>query len=181
MRIKKDDVVALMIDIQYRLFTHIYEFEQLELNCARLINGLQTLEIPIHVTEQYVKGLGPTIQSLQEVLDEDYQPVEKLSFSCVDSNEYFAKLKESEKKTVILFGIETHVCVLQTAIDLKANGYNVFVVADCVSSRKESDKEYALERMKQEGVFICSYESILLEICRFAGSDTFKKVSSIIK
>jgi nicotinamidase-related amidase len=181
MRIQRNDTVALLIDLQYRLFPHIYEFEQLELNTVRLLEGLKVLNIPLIVTEQYTKGLGQTLPSIQEVLMEKYQPIEKMAFSCCDSEAFMDKLKSQGKKNVVLFGIESHVCVLQTSIDLIEQGFRPVVVEDCVSSRKLSDKTTAIERMHYEGAIITSYESILLELCRTSGTDEFRSVSKIIK
>lgn len=181
MRILKENTIALVIDVQYRLFSHIYDFENLEFHMLRLINGLQALNIPIQITEQYVKGLGPTIQTIQEELDESYRPIEKMEFSCLDNELYSQALKETGKKNVIIMGIESHVCVLQTTIDLIANGYQVIVIEDCVSSRKLTDKQTAINRMRQEGAIISSYESILFELCRVSGTDEFKAISKIVK
>ncbi len=181
MRILKEDTLALVIDVQYRLFTHIYDYDNLEFHILRLIKGLQVLNVPIHITEQYVKGLGPTIQTIQEELDEDYKPIEKMEFSCLDNENYAQALKSSNKKNVIIMGIESHVCVLQTVIDLIAAGYQAIVIEDCVSSRKLSDKNTAINRMRIEGAIITSYEAILFELCRVSGTEEFKAISKIVK
>ncbi|MCX6148449.1 MAG: hydrolase [Candidatus Kapabacteria bacterium] len=181
MRILKENTIGLVIDIQYRLFSHIYDFENLEFHILRLIRGLKALNIPIQITEQYVKGLGPTITTIQEELDEDYKPIEKMEFSCLDNESYSLALKSTGKKNVIIMGIESHVCVMQTVIDLIANGYQPIVIEDCVSSRKLSDKNTAINRMRAEGAIISSYEAILFELCRVSGTEEFKLISKIVK
>jgi len=180
MRIHKNNSVAIIVDIQDRLFPHIYEHKELEQNCQILISGFQVLNIPLVVTEQYPKGLGPTIDSIQSVLS-SYEPFEKMTFSCCADQEFAKQLKQFGRHNAILCGIEAHVCVLQTAIDLKEMGFQPVVVADCVSSRNLKDKEIALTRMQQENVLLTSYESILFELCTVAGTDTFKAISRLVK
>jgi hypothetical protein len=156
------------------------EREQLEQNLVTLAAGLKVLEIPMLVTEQYTKGLGFTILPLKNALG-DYSSIEKIAFSCCDEPQFSKALSVTGKKNVILCGIETHVCVLQTAIDLLQAGYQPVVIEDCVSSRKLSDKNTAIERMRQEGVIISSLESILFELTRYSGTETFKAISKLVK
>ena len=169
------------MDIQEKLFPHIYENEQLSANCVKLLSGLQELEVPILITEQYTAGLGTTITPVKEAISKSYYPIEKIDFSCCGSVDFMGKLKDSTKKSVILLGMETHVCILQTALDLISHRFVPVIVEDCVSSRKLSDKKNAIERMRTEGCVITSYESILLELCRVAGNDKFKAISKIIR
>lgn len=180
MRICRNDAIALMVDIQERLFPHIDQHERLEKNCGILIQGLQTLQIPVIVTEQYPKGLGNTIGSLSTLV-KDSPPVEKISFSCCGTDAVMSRLKQSGRKLVILFGIEAHVCVLQTCLDLKDLEYQPVIVEDCIGSRKAGDKETAVRRMVQTGVVISSYESLLFELCRTAGAPEFKTISALVK
>jgi len=180
MRILKENTISLFIDIQEKLFPHMHEKELLETNLVKLAAGLKILEIPFLLTEQYPMGLGFTIPPLKIALGE-YAAIEKKSFSCCDEPNYISLLKASGKKIIILCGIEAHVCVLQTAVDLHHLGYQPVVIEDCVSSRKLSDKQIAIERMRQEGVIITSLESVLFELTRFSGSDTFKAISKLVK
>ncbi len=181
MRILKDKTIAVVVDIQERLFPHIYEHEQLKKNIEILVDGLKVLEIPMMVTEQYKKGLGETIESIAEKIKE-YPAYEKTAFSCCDDATFSHKLEEgSYKKFVILFGIEAHICLMQTAIDLKAEGHHPVIIEDCVGSRNPENKRIAINRMLQEGITVTSYESILFELCRFAGNDTFKAISKLVK
>lgn len=181
MRLNPDHTQAILVDVQDKLFHHIYDFQSLEININKLLQGLMVLDIPFFVSEQYTKGLGHTILSLRETIDSLYQPIEKMEFSCVDNINIFNKVNEINRKNVLLFGIETHVCILQTAIDFKEKGFQPIVIEDCVSSRNLNDKKIALERLKSEGVIISTMESILFELCRVSGTDRFKSISKIVK
>jgi nicotinamidase-related amidase len=180
MRIQKDESALVVVDIQERLFPHIHNNEALVQKCRTLIQGMQLLKVPVYVTEQYSKGLGKTISSIQEVLTH-FDPIEKMAFSCCGEAEFNLKIEEHYKENVILCGIETHVCVLQTAIDLHAAGHRPIVVADAVSSRNKYDKKMALQRLQTEGIRVATVESILFELCKVSGSDTFKAISQLVK
>lgn len=180
MRILKNDTIAVVVDIQQLLFPHIHDSETLEKNCEVLIEGLKVVEIPMLVTQQYTKRLLPTLDSLSNAIG-TYEPIEKMAFSCCDEPAFAEALALAAKRNVILFGIETHVCVLQTCIDLVQLGYQPVVVYDCVGSRNPVDKEIAIQRMRQEGAIITTKESILFELTRTSGTDTFKAVSKLVK
>lgn len=180
MRILKEESCGLVIDIQERLFPHIYQYDLLEKNAEILIKGLRILDVPILVTEQYRKGLGLTISSIQAALIE-FNAIEKVAFSCCDNNDFISSLKILNRKNIIISGIESHVCVLQTVMDLLQQGYQPVVVEDCVSSRKENDKLISIRRMQQAGAIITSYESILFELARISGTDKFKAISKLVK
>lgn len=181
MNLNRNNSLLLVIDIQSKLFPHIADNEALESNCNKLIQGAKVLGLPILVTEQYTKGLGFTLDSIKNNLGDYYKPIEKAEFSCY-RNEEFKKLLDSlNKSTIILCGIESHVCVLQTCIDLINEGYAVAVVNDCVSSRNLSDKHIAIERMRDEGAVITSYESALFELTVYSNIPEFKEISKIVK
>jgi nicotinamidase-related amidase len=180
MRILHDNVIGLVIDFQERIFPAIWEHEKLTRNVPLLIEGLKALGVPFMVTEQYVKGLGPTIPAIADTL-KGIERIEKASFSCCDEPRFMMELASSGRDHVIIAGIESHVCVLQTVIDLQHNGYHPIVVEDCISSRRENDKKIAIERMQHEGVIITTYEAILFELLRFSGGDTFKAISRLVK
>jgi nicotinamidase-related amidase len=180
MRIVKEHTAALVIDIQERLFPFIHDHEKIARNNVILIEGLKALHVPIFVTEQYVKGLGPTIAPVAASLA-GIKRTEKMCFSCLDEPRIVEDMAVAARDSVIIVGIESHVCVLQTAIDLKHNGYRPVVVEDCVSSRNPNDKHYAIQRMLQEGVVVTTYESILFELLRYAGTEQFKIISKLIK
>lgn len=180
MRINAKDAVGLIIDIQERLFPFIANNEQITRNTSILIEGLKALEVPIMVTEQYTKGLGVTIAPLRDLLTE-IRFIEKMAFSCCDEPKFFEELALKAPQFVIIAGIESHVCVLQTTIDLISNGFRPVVVEDCVGSRNPNDKAMAIARMRQEGATITTYESILFELLRRSGSDSFRKISKLVK
>ncbi len=180
MRILKEHSAGLVIDIQERLFPFISENEALTRNSLILVQGLQVLSIPVIVTEQYTKGLGPTIQPLKEVLS-GLQPMEKMAFSCCDDQPFMKQLESLHKKFIIITGIESHVCVLQTTIDLLEKNYIPVVVEDCVSSRRLNDKAMAINRMRRMGAIITTYESVLFELLRYSGTEEFKAISKLVK
>lgn len=180
MRILKEESLVLLIDVQEKLFPHISENEKLENRLLTFINGSNKLGIPLILSEQYKKGLGETIPALLEIISPTYT-IEKKTFSCVDHVGFVADLSLMNKQNVIIVGMESHICVLQTAIDLKELGYNPIVVVDAIGSRSIENKMIAIERMKQEGIILTSVESILFEWCKVAGSEEFKYISKLIK
>jgi len=180
MRIKREETAALVIDFQEKLFPFIYDSENLTANSIRLIRGLKALGIKLFVTEQYSKGLGHTVGPIREALG-DYSHIEKSSFSCCGNDDVCSVLENSGMKNILVFGIEAHVCVLQTTVDLIKKGYRPVLIEDCVSSRNSNDKKVAVERMRAEGAVITTYESILFELCEVSGTDTFKAISKIVK
>ncbi len=180
MRIKKEHCIGLVIDFQERLFPFIHESEKLTKNVCILIEGLKAFHIPLVVTQQYTKGLGATIEPIAKTLG-NFSSIEKASFSCCDEPKCMSHIAQINKAFVIVTGIESHVCVLQTVVDLLENGFHPIVVEDCVSSRNENDKKMAIERMRKEGVIITTYESILFELCRYSGTEQFKAISKLVK
>lgn len=180
MRILKEHTVGLVIDIQERLVPVMEESEQFIENCQKLIQGLQILGLPLVVTQQYTKGLGETVGEIKSVIS-NFEYIEKMSFSCFDEPVVAEKLAYSSAENVIICGIESHVCVLQTAIDLKGAGYNPIVVMDCVSSRSLDNVDLAAERFRHEGILMTSLESILFELTRSSDAAEFKEISKLVK
>ena len=180
MRIQKENTAGLVIDIQERLYPHIHEHEAVARNTGVLVAGLKVLGVPVLVTQQYTRGLGPTIPGLLDLI-RDFPVIEKTAFSCCDEPEFIRALAETHKQYLLIAGIESHVCVLQTVIDLLERGYQPVLVEDCVSSRKAYDKSISVRRMRKEGALVTSYESILFELCRFSGTDEFKSISKLVK
>jgi len=180
MRITKEKTIGLIIDIQERLFPAMWEKESLLKNTLTLIQGLIEMKIPLLVTQQYSKGLGETIPEIKSVIS-DFSFIEKRDFSCCDEPVVIEKLKELDAKNIIICGIESHVCVLQTAVDLKEAGFNPIVVMDCVSSRTKESIETAKDRFRFEGILMTSYESILFELTRSSASPEFKAISRLVK
>jgi nicotinamidase-related amidase len=180
MRITKENTTGLVVDIQERLFPVMWEKEKLLSNCKMLLTGLAELNIPTMVTQQYTRGLGETLPEIKAAIP-DFEYIEKRDFSCCDEPAVIEKLKESGAKNIILCGIESHVCVLQTAVDLKDAGLNPVVVMDCVSSRTSENVELAKERFRFEGIMMTSVESVLFELTRSSGAPQFKAISKLVK
>jgi len=180
MRIKASECSGLVIDIQERLFPVMHDRDKLLHRVQLLLDGLKILNIPILVTEQYPKGLGATLDPLVSLLDQA-NTIEKISFSCCGESGFMSALENLDRKRVVICGIEAHVCVLQTVIDLIERGFTPVVVADCISSRNPEDKMIAIERMRQEGALITSSESLLFELTGVAGTSQFKSISRLVK
>ena len=175
MRIKAETSSLLIIDIQTRLFPVIDDSQALAENALWLQRVAQRIGVPVLLTEQYSKGLGQTIPSLRD----GHQPaaiIEKLHFSAVSDGELF-KRAGGDRPQFVVCGSEAHVCVLQTVLDLLAQGRRVFVVAEAIGSRKASDKALALARMQQAGASIVSREMVAFEWLEQAGSELFREVS----
>ena len=180
MRITKENTVGLIIDFQERLFPVMWEKEQLLKNCTTLIKGWNELGLPVVATQQYTKGLGDTVAEIKNTVP-GFNFIEKRAFSCCDEPKVIEKLKELDAKNIIICGIESHVCVLQTAIDLKEAGFKPVVVADCVSSRTKENIELAKERFRFENIMMTSFESILFELTRSSGAPEFRAISKLVK
>lgn len=169
----------LVVDVQEKLLPTIAGAEKLVAKCRRLIEGAKLLSVPVFVTEQYPKGLGPTAAALAELVPD--RPA-KLRFSCAEVLQWGPAAEQADNRhQVVVCGMETHVCVLQTCLDLVALGYQVFVAADAVASRNEFDWKTALDRMASSGVIVCTMESVLFEWCSVAGSPEFKTMSGWLK
>lgn len=180
MRIRLEDSLFCLVDVQERLFPHIGNKEELERTLPILVRGMKVLNVPIIVNEQYKKGIGETIPVLKELVEE-YTAYEKTTFSGCQTTEILTALKNSGKKNIIVAGIETHVCVLQTCIDLLENDFNVILVTNCSGSRSKLDHKMAIKRLVQAGVVPTTYESILFELTVDAKNPNFKAISSLIK
>ncbi len=180
MRIQKKESAGLVIDIQERLFPHMDHSELLLANTVKLLKGLEVLGVPVLLTEQYPEGLGHTLEEIRTLCG-SAEPLTKMAFSCCDEPAFLSALEHSARRTVIICGIEAHVCVLQTVIDLLENGYVPVVAADCISSRKTGDREIAVERMRTEGAIVTTMESILFELARVSGTDPFRALSRLVK
>jgi len=176
----RDGTVLVVIDVQEKLFVKMEEKERIAENICKLIRFAEILGMPIVITEQYPKGLGPTIPEIRE-LTSTIKPIEKVEFSCLASSAFRERLAEIHAKNIVLTGIEAHICVAQTAIEALTNGYKVYVVYDAVSSRRREDKIVAIERMRQQGVTIVTSEMLMYEILRKAGTPEFKEILKLVK
>lgn len=179
-RIRPQDSQILLVDMQEKLLPGIWEKDTLLQRCRLLLRGAALLCQPVMVTHQYAKGLGETEQSLRQLLH-PYAPMDKMSFSCYGDAAIAQALKDSGRHTVVLCGIETHICVEQTALDLLDAGYRVVLLADCVGARKVEDSRIALERMRQAGAEVTTCEALLFAWMQRAGTEQFKQFSRMIK
>jgi len=173
----------VVIDIQTRLTAAmpLKVLARLKRNINILLQSANTLSIPVLATEQYPKGLGPIEPEIVKLLPDNTLKFEKTCFSCTGAENFLQQLNKMGRKQIILVGIEAHVCVLQTAIQLIAEGYQVFVAADGVCSRHRENYEASLKRMSRANVVICNAESILFEWLRDAKHEHFKELSSLIQ
>ncbi len=182
MLMNADTSQLLIIDVQVRLLPVITAPERVVERCNILLAAAKELEIPTTVSEQYPKGLGPTDDSIK--LANSDQVMAKSAFSCVRDNaiaERLGQLKEDGRHQVVIGGIESHVCVQQTALDLTDAGFEVSIVADAVSSRASESVELAFARMRDEGVSIVNTEMVVFEWLKRAGTPEFKTLSKLIK
>jgi nicotinamidase-related amidase len=172
------DTGLLVIDVQEKLVPLIPERDRLVRNVAFLIDGARALGMPVQATEQYPKGLGPTVPELAQRLPE--RP-DKVAFSCCAIPAVVRGFREAGRPKVVLGGIETHVCVQQTALDLIAQGFRVYIAADAVGSRYAVDHERALRRLEQAGAIITTSEAAVFEWVGGAGTPQFKEISRLIQ
>lgn len=180
MRICTENIAAIAIDYQERLIPAIHDNADVIRSSRILLAGLETLGVPVIVSRQYPKGLGDTVPEIKEVTGRA-TVLDKTAFSCFEDDGIKAAVEALGRKTIVLCGTEAHVCVLQTAVDLREAGYQVVYVVDCMGSRKERDKKYGLKRVKQEGGLLVTYEQLLFELIRGAGSPAFKDISKLVK
>ncbi len=176
----KKETVLLIVDIQDKLAVTMKMRDAVINNCLHLIELAKLQNIPILLTEQYPKGLGQTVSEIRDALSV-YQPVEKLAFSCCGESAFMKALKTLNKKTVLLTGMETHVCILQTCIDLLEEGFNVHLVQDAVCSRTKENWKTGTEFMRDAGAIVTCTETVLFQLLKVAGTEEFKAISKRIK
>lgn len=176
--LSRNDAVLVVVDVQERINAVMADQGHLA-RIAVLVEACAALGVPVIATEQYPKGLGPTVPSLATLLSEP--PLVKGSFSCAREPAVLAALEATGRRQAVVAGIEAHVCVLQTALDLVAAGFQVHAPHDAVSSRRPSDKEWALQRMAAAGVVVTTTESALFELLERCGTDEFRAVSRMIR
>lgn len=175
-----EKTALLIIDMQERILPVINDYNTVVENTIKLIKGFKVLGLPVFLTEQYPKGLGPTIKTIKDELQE-IEPIEKMSFSCSGAGNLFEILKNKQLSQICVCGIEAHVCVQQTVLDLLENGFQVNLAADATSSRKIKDYEIAFTRMRQHGAEVTTAEAMLFELMKVCGTDIFKQISKIVK
>jgi nicotinamidase-related amidase len=176
----QENTVLVIVDIQGKLWNIMHEKELLLENARRLVTGAGILGIPIILTEQNPKGLGPTLPELTQLMPE-VKPIPKFSFSCCQNEGFYRVLNDLNRKQVLICGIESHICVYQTTLELLKSGYEVQVIADVVSSRVVRNREIALARMQSEGAKLTVVEMLLYELLRTAESPQFKEMLKVVK
>lgn len=177
LRVKRSDCVLLVVDVQDRLIDTIAEHAMVVQNIRTLMKAAEALTIPILATEQ--EKLGETVQELKSLLTD--LPFRKMTFSCCGDTKFMGKLNATKRRTILICGIETHICVAQTVLDLLNNHYGVMIVRDASSSHSVTDRETALDRMKNAGTTITTTEAVIYELTEKAGTDEFRKILQIIK
>ncbi len=176
MLMRAETSCLLVVDFQERLMPAIHDADRTLANGAWLIQIAQRLEVPVLASEQYPKGLGHTVAAIRELLPAEAF-MEKLHFSCAADRDCMRRIDALNREQMVIIGAEAHVCVLQTVLDLRAVGKEVYLVADAVSSRSPRDVELALERMRAEGVRVVSREMVAFEWLHQAGTDQFREIS----
>ncbi|MBN2583506.1 MAG: hydrolase [Planctomycetes bacterium] len=177
---RRSESVLLVVDIQERLLPAIDGHEQVLAVADRVLRAARALNVPVLCTEQYPRGLGATVEPVRSNVGPE-PIIEKLAFSCCGAEGLPERLAALGRRQVILVGIEAHVCVMQTVLDLLAAGYRPYVVADAVSSRFAADRDVAFERMRQAGAVVTTAESVMFEWLEVAGTPEFKTVSRFVR
>ena len=178
--IRRESALLIVIDIQGNLFQAMPDKENLLVNTVKMIKGAKVFNLPILATEQMPEKLGPTIPPVRRELN-GVEPIGKESFSCWQNNHFKKKLEALGRRDAIIIGIESHVCVYQTAIDLIENDHCVYIVTDAVSSRTGENCNTGLAAMKSAGAYLTSTEMILFELLRNAVDAQFKEIHKIVK
>lgn len=177
--VDEDNTVLLIIDIQDRLVVVMDDREEVVENTQKLIESSELLDIPMIITEQYRKGLGSTIKEITEER-EFYANIQKTTFSAYN-DQLKTALKELGKKNILVAGMETHVCVLQTVRDLVADGYQVHLASDAITSRTEANYQNGLDLMQNMGAVVSNTETILFDLLKDSNRPEFKPISKLIK
>ncbi len=180
MLIRRDDSLLLLVDLQERLLPAIFEGEQTVRNSLRLLEGADRLAIPAFVSEQYVRGLGPSLEAIRQAAGKA-RFLQKTHFSCAAEPGVVDLLRAAKRPQVILTGTEAHVCVLQTAFGLQAMGFEIFLVADATASRTAESRHFAIERMRAGGIHIVTTEMVLFEWLHQAATDEFRDLLPLIR
>ncbi|MBC8144466.1 MAG: hydrolase [bacterium] len=178
---ERSDSILVVIDVQERMMPVIDRSTSVTDEVLRVVSGFRALDLPILVTEQYSKGLGHTVPAVRDALGEWYRPIDKTSFSAAGEMHFMQQLETAARNRVFLCGVETHVCVYQTARDLVLMGWDVEIVTDAVGSRSEFNRHIALERLSRRGIELTTTEMVLFDLMNRADIPEFKTVSAIVK
>lgn len=174
--------MLLVIDMQEKLMPMILDEQRITQTACKLMRGLAILELPTIATEQYPKGIGVTVAPVRNLLAaRSVAPLEKPTFSAWATPTVRNAIRELDRPQIIIVGVETHVCIQQTALDLASRDFNVFICADAVGSRGRMDYEISLQRMRQNGIVVSTVESVLFELCQSSAAPHFKALLEVIK
>ena len=179
--LSENDSLLLVIDVQDKLLNSVFNKDVLAKNAEIMVKAAKILEIPMVVTEQYPKGLGSTVECLKTVFDENVSVFEKCSFSALDEEEIFDMVKSLNKHQIVIFGIESHICVSQTVNALIELGYDVSLISDACGSRQENEHLAGIDRMREDGAHILTTEIALFEWLRTSKHPHFKELQNLIK
>ncbi len=177
---ERQGLALVVIDLQEKLAPAIPNFDKIVKNASALINAFHLFELPVLVTEQYPQGLGKTVRAISDCFP-IMEVTEKITFSCLQSSSFTARLDALKIKRLVVCGIESHVCVHQTVHDLLHRDYWVYVAGDACGSRNPENHELAMERMAQAGAIKTSAEMLLFEMAFQAGTESFKRIQELIK
>ncbi len=177
----KDKTALVVVDLQEAFRSPINDFAAIVSRVSIAARGFQILNLPVIVTEQYPKGLGKTAEEILFSLPPEFEIIEKTAFSSCGSAVFMEKLSATGAKQIVLCGLETHICVNQTAHDLLNEGFEVHVLTDCVGSRFTTDKETALKKMQMSGAVPSTLEMMLFELLRDARHEHFKEIQNLVK
>ena len=177
----KEKVALVVVDLQEAFRSPINDFAQIAARISIAVRGFQILDVPVIVTEQYPKGLGRTAEEILFSLPPDFEIIEKTAFSSCGASAFTEKLRAVGATQIVLCGLETHICVNQTAHDLLSENFEVHLLEDCVSSRFTRDKEIALRKMEMSGVVPSSVEMVLFEMMKDAKHEQFKEIQNLVK
>ena len=180
MLMNAQDCTLLVIDVQAKLNPVMFDPDRTPAGAVKLLKASNILDVPALVTEQYPKGVGETVEDLQDLIPTGC-PIEKNSFSCLAEEAFTEKFEDLDRPQVVLAGIEAHICVLQTALSLLDRGYDVFVVEDATASRTRENHRAGLERIRDAGGWVVTVEMVLFEWLKYSGTPAFKEISRIIK
>jgi len=183
MTLDRERTALVVIDVQERLFPamDVDHREEVMRNIKVLTATARRLHLGTLVTEQYPKGLGHTLQEVKDTLPAEVQPVEKVAFSCLGADAFRSRLAATGARQLLLAGIEAHVCVLMSALDLLAEGFAVHIVADAVTSRTQANWRLAMAQLRQAGAVVTTTETVLFQLLRQADTDDFRELARLIR
>jgi nicotinamidase-related amidase len=179
--LQKNHSLLLCIDYQERLLPKIHMAEEITKNAIIMIRAAQVLGIPIMVTEQYPTGLGKTVKDIVKALGVYYKPIEKMTFNCFESQQFAERIEATKLREILIMGIESHICVLQTVLEAIRRKYHVYILEDTISSRSPENRRVAFDRMIGEGATPSCVEMAIYELLKVSGTGEFKEILKFVR